>query len=47
MTHAYTINQSSYIVGLKTEHAVARKVFFIKKIKLSMNKWNGILDVNK
>ena len=38
--HEYTINPSSYIVGLKTEHMQLPKRYFLpKKIKLSMNKW--------
>ena len=37
--HEYTINPSSYKVGLKTEHMwLPRRCSLPKKIKLSMNK---------
>ena len=46
MTHEYTINQSSCIVGLKTEHMLFSKRYSLLK-KSNYQRINDILDINK
>ena len=46
VTHDYTINQSSCIVGLKTEHMLFSKRYSLLK-KSNYQRINDILDINK
>ena len=46
VTHDYTINQSSWIVGLKTKHMLIPKRYSLLK-KSNYQRINDSLDINK